>query len=267
MHRLFLFSTIAATLAACSENNCNVNQLDEATCQHFQLITGSVYDGDAATFASLCKYPVWRPYPLRWIEDSVQMVEYFPILVDDSLKKICRDITHDDWWQAGWRGYTFGDGSYIWDDYGTISINYISAAESALINILSRHELESLHPELRQGATPYFCFIDEADSTIYRIDITDNTADSDDISLRLAIYPHGCELNGLPYTLMPGTRTTEGSAHVQRLTFNNDKGESLYFIYDPSEYERRTAAHITIGDSTVTHPIHFIYWRDYAHRH
>lgn len=280
MHRILLFVAVAATLTACSgghttdandTDNAEVDTLarsetlDPVTRQYLQSITDCVANGDAHTFASLCKYPVWRSYPLRWIEDSAQMVEYFPILVDENFRQVCRDITPDDWWQAGWRGYSFADGSYIWDDYGSISINYMSAAEEALIEILSRQEIESLHPSLRTGGwQPYFCFIDEEDSTLYRIDFISNPSEPDDNQYRLAVYPRGYDLGGQPYTLMKGSRSEEGTSHVQRLLFYNDNDETLNFIYDPSERERRVPAHINLRGTKATHPIHLIYWRDYT---
>ena len=54
-------------------------------------------DGDAAGFASLCVYPIVRPYPLKDIEDSLSMVDYFPILVDAPLREKMKKGKVGDW--------------------------------------------------------------------------------------------------------------------------------------------------------------------------
>lgn len=61
-------------------------------------------------FAHLTSYPIMRTYPTKWIEDSLEMLSFFPIMADDSLKNVLKRTKPSDWEQVGWRGYTFANG-------------------------------------------------------------------------------------------------------------------------------------------------------------
>lgn len=58
--------------------------------KHFQELMNSVIKDDAAAFAHMTSYPIMRTYPMKWIEDSTDMVKFFPIMADDSLKSILK---------------------------------------------------------------------------------------------------------------------------------------------------------------------------------
>lgn len=65
--------------------------------KHFQELMNSVIKDDAAAFAHMTSYPIMRTYPMKWIEDSTDMVKFFPIMADDSLKSILKKTTPDMW--------------------------------------------------------------------------------------------------------------------------------------------------------------------------
>lgn len=56
--------------------------------EEVQSVIRAVVNNDSVAFSSLVNYPLARPYPLHDIKDSVEMRSYFPVLVDDSLRKV-----------------------------------------------------------------------------------------------------------------------------------------------------------------------------------
>lgn len=115
--------------------------------------------GNAKAFAKACSYPIERPYPLRNIADTASMESYFPVMIDDSIKQVIKSADSSRWHNTGWRGWTLDNGEYLWWDGDLYAVNYVSAAEKALLKRLADEEMESLAPELRKGWRPYFCLI------------------------------------------------------------------------------------------------------------
>ena len=141
--------------------------------KHFQKLMNSVIHDDAATFAHLTSYPIMRTYPMKWIEDSVDMMKFFPIMADDSLKNVLRRTSPSDWEQIGWRGYTFANGQYFWDEgYKLSGINYVSKHELAMREALIKRDLSTIHPSLKAKVmAPFSCFYDTKNDAVYRVDI------------------------------------------------------------------------------------------------
>lgn len=68
-------------------------------------LTQCIVDGDARQLASLvCSYPFSRQYPLRDIVNKKQMISYFDILFDDSIKNMLRRSSDNDWANGIWIG-------------------------------------------------------------------------------------------------------------------------------------------------------------------
>lgn len=108
-----------------------------------------VIHNDAATFAHLTSYPIMRTYPTKWIEDSLEMLSFFPIMADDSLKNVLKRTKPSDWEQVGWRGYTFANGEYFWDEgYALSAINYESKQELAIREAL----IQKIFPQFIQAS-------------------------------------------------------------------------------------------------------------------
>lgn len=235
--------------------------------------------GNAKAFARACSYPIERPYPLRNISDTTSMESYFPVMIDDSIKQVMKSADHSRWHSAGWRGWTLDNGEYLWWDGNLYAVNYVSAAEKALIKHLADEEMESLAPELRKGWRPYFCLIGIDNGSIYRIDKSsadsvsaDDVADiatevnnaytDTDCSYRLLIYTKNNNLHTAPADSMCGTMNVEGSAGSRRLYFKNHRGHRAEFAMDLSDDSSPAIIIVNRRDS-ASHPVEHIYWRDY----
>lgn len=169
--------------------------------KHFQKLMNSVIKGDAAAFAHMTSYPIMRTYPMKWIEDSIDMMKFFPIMADDSLKSILKKTTPEMWQQMGWRGYTFRNGEYFWDEGNALSgINYVSRKEESLRKQLIHRDLATLHPSLKtKQLVPFACFFDKNNHAIYRVDLLDAEDMYDEnAKYRMAVYLRNSDLRGKP---------------------------------------------------------------------
>lgn len=180
---------------------------------------------DAPGFAALCVYPIPRPYPLKSIDDSVSMVDYFPIIADDSLRNYIKNSKLEDWESYGWRGWSVGDARPIWYDEGVQIIDYVSSAESGLQKILSREEIMSLAPQYRDGWTPVMTLIEIDGDKVFRIDSKDN-------SYRLMGFDKAEHMRDIPSILMTGSLTKEGSAGYATYAFSDSTGSQAEFFPD-----------------------------------
>ncbi|MDE7160277.1 MAG: hypothetical protein K2O24_05485 [Muribaculaceae bacterium] len=242
--------------------------------------------GDAMQVAHLSRYPIERPYPLQDIKDSAQMVAYFPIMVDDSLRRVMSGITPADWEDSGWRGWTFGDGSYLWVDEGLYSINYISHAERALRDRLAMEEIQSLAPEMRKGWTPAFCLIGTDDGTLYRVDknvrdrgaqaaeaaegtmadLPDQDMADEERTYRLAVYPVGRNLSDMPEQVLIGRMSSEGTALSRVYNFRDSIGDEAEYIADAMSEDDVPVITFRHKGKDVDRPVRKAYWRDYTTR-
>ncbi|MDE6638123.1 MAG: hypothetical protein K2K32_07810, partial [Muribaculaceae bacterium] len=210
-------------------------------------------ENDAPGFAALCIYPIPRPYPLKSIEDSISMVDYFPIIADDYLRDYMKKAKLKDWNKYGWRGWSVGDATPLWYDDGVQFIDYISPAESGLQKILAREEIMSLAPQFREGWTPVMTLIEVDGDKVFRIDSKDN-------SYRLMGFDSSEHMRDIPSILMLGSVSTEGSAGYSTYAFSDSIGYQAEFMPDAEPPIKIYIKHPKLKkeDSYVVYPG---YWR------
>lgn len=257
----FLFACIL--IAACGNRHAAPSsedvRIDESPLpEEVTSIVSSITDNDASRFASHVRYPLVRPYPLRNIEDSVQMVAYFPIVVDDSIRSIVRDAARKDWSEAGWRGWTLDAGQYLWIEDKLYSMPYLSDTEKNMLEVAISRDMESIAPELREGWEPTFCLVGTDDHTLYRVDYQESTG-----KYRMLVYPEGVGLGGNPSGTFFGEMETEGSAANRIYTFRSESGDTMEYDYDDTgEGTSLTSVH---GDEPPRRiAVSPVYWLDYA---
>ncbi|MDE5840219.1 MAG: hypothetical protein K2H49_04800 [Muribaculaceae bacterium] len=211
-------------------------------------------ENDAPGFAALCVYPITRPYPLKAIEDSVSMVDYFPIIADDSLRDYFKKSRIDDWERYGWRGWSVGDERPLWYDEGVQLIDYVSQAESGLQKILAREEIMSLAPEYRDGWTPVMTLIEMDGDKVFRID-------SKDDSFRLMGFDDAGHMRGIPSILLVGSVSYEGSAGYANYSFSDSAGTKAEFTPD-AEPPLRIVVENPLHKNDSSYEVRQGYWRD-----
>ena len=218
------------------------------------VLMRALAEGDAPGFAALCTYPIQRIYPLRCIEDSATMVDYFPVMVDDSLKSIARRSKSKDWNYNGWRGWALGDSAIMWYDDGLQFVDYESKAETGLRKMLARNEIMTLSPEFREGWTPIETLVEIDGDRIFRIDASDDT-------FRLMEYENEGTLSGKPVLILLGSMTTEGSGDYRIFAFADSLGFKAEYLPDG---EPPVRIDITGPDKKMkSHKVRRGYWRDH----
>lgn len=238
--------------------------------KHFQELMNSVIKDDAAAFAHMTSYPIMRTYPMKWIEDSTDMVKFFPIMADDSLKSILKKTTPDMWQQVGWRGYTFRNGEYFWDEgYALSGINYVSRKEDALRKQLIHRDLATLHPSLKtKQLVPFACFFDKNNHAIYRVDLLGAEDMYDEnAKYRMAVYLRNSDLRGKPDYVLDTDFSLEGSAGVRVYEASDQKGNKISFYVDFYEQTNDFEAKVKLGSKERKHYIDRTYWLDYFDTH
>lgn len=255
--------TSGSILSSCTGKNDSsqgVNRLSEIESsdsipESVKAFVKAVVTDDSIAFASLVSYPLERPYPLSDILDSAQMVSYYRVLVDDSLKHTVATAGPEDWDEVGWRGWMLKDGSYVWIDENVYSINYLSGREVAMLKNLVEEEKESLHQSLRGDITPVGCYTDEG-GKVYRIDMINGKNPE---TYRLCVYNDATLLRDKPSEQLLGTMLIEGSAGTQVYTFGN-KGE-ITALLEPYQNDREgQQITITRGDSEQTTDLKAAAW-------
>lgn len=253
------------SLGSCSARHAEpVSRVDEIeACDSLpstvKSLVSAIAAGDSVTFASLVSYPLERPYPLKNIADSAEMVSYFSTIADDSLVQVIVTSGPAQWQEIGWRGWTIDDGHYLWADDKIYNIPYISAAERRAIAELTEREMASLPDGLGRGWTPVGCFVAES-GDIMRLDRNETPSDS---PFRLMSFKPGKDKSvGKPVYIMYGTREIEGSIGNVSYRFGSDSRQParLLEIY-PSDSD---AHRLTTGDddkATVT-DLSGGYWLD-----
>lgn len=195
-----------------------------------KVVALAIMNESADTFASNVNYPLSRPYPLKDIRDSAEMVRYYPTMVDDSLKRIISETPDTLWQECGWRGWTNVDKSYIWIDEGKVyEVDYLSNREKSLLDSLRKEEISSLDASLRGGWVPVFCMVDTVDGNIFRID-SDSLPDY--TSYRLAGYRVDSNLSAPPSIVLYGTLNTEGSMGIRYYHFTDSVGNGAEYMPD-----------------------------------
>ncbi len=221
-------------------------------------ISNSIKNGDAESLASKTLYPLERPYPLKNIEDSAQMVAYFPTLVDDSLKNVMAEATRQDWSEAGWRGWTLDSGQYLWISDGLYEFPYLSKKEIALLKREKQRDLETLPEDIRKGWTPEYCLVAMGDHTIYRID-----SDTTQQSYRLLIYPKGEKLRQHPRHVFKGKMERQGTEQNRVYDFSDGQGSTIEFAQDDTG-EGLSIIYNSKGKEPVSIEVEPTYWLDHT---
>lgn len=212
----------SATPSSAVENNDSIPE-------SVKNLVKAVADNDARGFADLVNYPLERPYPLRNITDKDAMLRYYPVLVDDSLRRVITLSPPDDWHEYGWRGWSVRDGSYIWlaDDL-IISVNYVSQRETAMRDSLSRKEIASLAPEWRKGGWAPVTCIKAADGTaVYRIDLSPERKSGP--AYRLMQFESPVSRNASPKAVYDGYMETDGTMMIPTWKFSRSDGSTAEY--------------------------------------
>lgn len=254
----FAFIALAAVaFCACGRSDKTPSSLPPEV----KNVVKAAKDKSPQEFAAVCEYPVERPYPLRDVADSIQMVEYYDVLVDDSLRNVVASSKPSDWDKLGWRGYTLLDGSYLWIDGRVYSIPYVSKAEKQLITSLSEEEMKSLPPQMRQGWHPAGCLMDTVGGTIFRIDANSRPDAPSDSAFRLSVYPLGADLSAMPGDAFAGFMRVEGSAGVRTYYFRDAAGNSMEYSPDDTGGDSMIVFKPSDG-SPMSYKVLKTYWRD-----
>lgn len=191
----------------------------------------SLAEGDAPGFAALCVYPIVRPYPLKDIEDSLAMVDYFPILVDAPLRDRMKKGKINEWSNYGWRGWSIGEDRPIWYDEGVQFIDYQSPAESGLQKLLAREELKTLAPVYREGWTPVMTLIQTDGRSVIRIDARGD-------EYRMMAFDNTVDVSGKPSMFLLGSLREEGSAGFRTFEFADSVGIKAEYSPDSEVSDR-----------------------------
>ncbi len=242
----------AAAFCNCSGNGAGHNLPDLSHLPDYVArVSVSVYDNDSVAFASMVQYPLARPYPLHDITDSAQMVAYYPVMVDDSLRSMATKADPG-WEQYGWRGWALNDGEVWVDEDGIYDIAYMSPAEKENYDRLVAREMMTLTPDMQKGYIPVACYRQTGADTVYRID-----RKQDDESYRLAVYTKGARRDTRPDRILAGKRVVEGSEMNTRYEFADSEGRATVYT-DPAADDHPTLSFTGIPDISLTP----IYWLD-----
>lgn len=218
-------------------------------------ISISVYKNDSVAFASMVQYPLSRPYPLHDIADSAQMVAYYPIMVDDSLRTMATNA-ETGWSQYGWRGWALDDGEVWVDEAGIYDIPYMSEAEKKIYEDLVEKEMATLTPDMRRGYIPVGCYKAADAKTVYRIDKRTGTD-----TFRLAVYDTGARRDAVPDRVLYGRRNIEGSAANISYEFTDGPAEAVLSPY-PMSLDEMPSLSLSDGKTSSEIAIVPVYWLD-----
>ena len=208
--------------------NC-VDSADEKTVRlNLEKAVRCIVNNDAKGFAACCEYPIGRMLPIHAITNEAEMIKYFDILFDDSIKAVLKNKTAKDWEQVGWRGLMLEQGN-LWGSElnGKItSINFHSAREQKLFNDMVAKDMARLDASLQGDWV-----IDEGfkcpNGYTVRIDRS-----GDYERFRIAIFFKGTSLHAKPDIMMFGELEIEGSIGNRHYTFKDDKGnEASYWHF------------------------------------
>lgn len=247
------FAFVSCHGASASKESAESSLGEERPDDALRKLMRSLAEGDAPGFAALCVYPITRPYPLKDIEDSLAMVDYFPILVDVPLQERMKNGKPEHWENYGWRGWSIGDDRPIWFDEGVQFIDYQSQAETGLRKLLAREELKTLAPAYRDGWEPVMTLIQTDGRSVIRIDAKGD-------SYRMMAYDNTLDVSGTPTMLLIGSLREEGSAGSRIFEFSDSVGTTAEYSPD-SEASDRVFFSGPKADMTEMN-VRQGYWRD-----
>lgn len=234
MSLLSLSLLVALSVGACGRNSASsgtevpLDSFPEAVRPVVKAVRGN----DSAAFADYVSYPLLRPYPLHDIVDASQMRRYYSTLVDDTLRQAIASSTPRQWEEYGWRGWSLGDGRYLWIDDGIYDINYLSASEKQMLDSLVTREMASLLPGLRQGWTPVACMFAADSSAVYRIDVSQASGVDASPVYRLAAFSYPLAPQQKPLSVMKGYQQVEGTASITSYQFSAPDGTAAFYLAD-----------------------------------
>ncbi len=234
MSKLHILPIFSVTLMAIAMAAGCSRPKEEATHQNLpdevKVVAKSIMADSPTVFAASVVYPLERPYPLHAIKDSAEMVNYYPTLVDDSLKNVVSESPDTLWQQIGWRGWTLADGSYLWVDEGKVyQVDYISRRETFMLDSLMKEEMSTLSPTLRGGWKPVLCIVDTIEGRIFRIDSEES---ENPLHYRLLGYSTDSDLSGEPAIVLYGNLDYEGSMANRLYHFEDSIGTTADFSPD-----------------------------------
>lgn len=249
-----------AIFPACSHSgNKSGDDVTSHVPEAVRPIVKAVAEDDSGAFSRLVDYPLARPYPLRDVRTADEMKSYYSTLVDDSLKRV---LTGSDtpWQEFGWRGWSAGEGEYIWVDSLIYDVPYVSAAEKETRRTLVAREMASLPREMAEGWEPVRCFRRTDDGTVYRIDRKSEPSKTN--GYRLSVYRKGTSLRGKPDESMPGMLTTEGTMETRSYDFADNKGKSVSIREDSPDGSSQTVIVTTPDGDETSGEVEKTYWLD-----
>ncbi|MEZ3551994.1 MAG: hypothetical protein K1W02_14960 [Muribaculaceae bacterium] len=215
----------------------------------------------AESFAASVNYPLQRPYPIKDIKDSTEMVKYYPTLIDKEFKEKVHQSPDSLWEQVGWRGWTLGNGEYLWIDGGKIYVmDYVSKREQEMLDSLRKEEIATLDPSMRKGWTPVMCVIDTLNGDIFRIDI-DSVNESP--VYRLSGYRASANLSGRPSLMLYGNLETEGTMSVRFYHFSDSIGNDANYSPDAIEDDSIPSIEMSKKGKAKRIPVRPTYWLDH----
>lgn len=248
------------SLAGCSKGKKDANL--EKLPEEVRPVAEAIVKDSPNMFAAVVSYPMERPYPLRSVMDSAEMVEYYPTLVDSRLKKAVEEAPDTAWQQMGWRGWTLGNGAFFWIDAGKIyDMPYMSPRETTMLDSLQNMELSTLDPSMRTGWTPVMCVTDTVSGAIFRIDAQEGTNPP---VYRLAGYSAGTDLSGQPAIVLYGSLDLEGSMGNRFYTFSDEEGTTAQYAPDVCDDDSRPEIEIDRKGEAKRYRAKPDYWLDHV---
>lgn len=226
-------------------------------------VADAIIEDSPEKFASLVSYPMERPYPLKNVKDSAEMVNYYPTIVDKTLKKAVEEAPDSVWEQQGWRGWTLANGSYFWIDDGKIyAMSYVSQEENTMLDSLRYEEIASLEPSMQLGWSPVLCVIDTVNNAIFRID---SQEDTNPTIYRLAGYADTTDLSASPNLMLYGHLDLDGTMGNRFYEFTDSIGEiTAYYAPDIVSDDEEPAIEVDRKGNTRKYPAKPDYWLDHV---
>lgn len=268
-HIFYLTGVFAAILiTSCSSEQktdqpSNYERLmsSDSIPQSIKNIVKAVNDNNPSEFAKMVDYPLERPYPLKDIRNKEEMIAYYNTIMDDSLRNVILNSTPEDWEEYGWRGYSVGDGSYLWVDETIYAMDYLSEKEKNVLDSLNKIEKNSLPKQIRNGWTPVITLLSKETGKIYRIDMFTSVNAEEGHKYRLSIYEDNKDRNSLlnmPDRILNGNIEVEGSANVICYSFHEKDGTE-YDIYP--DYPSTGTPYIIMPDGSESE-LSKVYWHE-----
>jgi len=242
------------------ESSSQFTHDDTLTMEYLAAAVQCVVDGDASGFASHCVFPISRPSPLDAIQDSAEMVRYFDILFDDSIKDVLQTKTGIENWCYMGQGFMF-DSGFFWDLFhnGRIfAINYSSPKEIELIKKAQEQDMASLDPSLRGDWRLEYSF---KCPNGYIIRIDDSSLITENL-FRIAVFQNENVISHKPLLMLSGRKESQGNQGNAVYTFSDENGNSATFEYYPIGPDGMNPFTITINGTIdySTSEIEFIPW-------